>query len=192
VFSARDVIKMRKELVLICFYIKTIYGSLVYEMWTNNSGHVLTYEANSFINKYNIAHSALAANREKRVGITSMEILKRVLSKNGGDDKNVSSPKCWNDWFTPLDLYKHTLDMGFRMTNADKTEITADTKWKRLTETTFLKRQYRFDEMGYPHMALAPKVLYESLCWTRDKHRNVEILKLAMNACVQESMNHGK
>jgi hypothetical protein len=192
VFSARDVIKMRKELVLICFYIKTIYGSLVYEMWTNNSGHVLTYEANSFINKYNIAHSALAANREKRVGITSMEILKRVLSKNGGDDKNVSSPKCWNDWFTPLDLYKHTLDMGFRMTNADKTEITADTKWKRLTETTFLKRQYRFDEMGYPHMALAPKVLYESLCWTRDKHRNVEILKLAMNACVQEAMHHGK
>lgn len=169
-----------------------IMGKYLYSLNSSMiSGGCKTAEWNS---EYSDSITMIAIRRVLIANIKFYSMSRDSLStyfrkKSYGDDYVLGKKKDFLPEITIHALSVAFNDMGFEITNPDKTPITPDQPYSK--EFSFLKRTFVFRD-GYPYFVLDKDVIKEIPLWCKKGKDSIEVFHSTINASLQEMALHGK
>jgi len=183
--------KIRKVLFsCLAFAIHLDGRELVSWVQSQPSGCILTVNLNSELNSYYSIAAYLLMARKFAPELCSMQSYEEYVAEvNYGDDNVKSIHPTIRGWYNMTNLIEAYRTLGLTYTDEEKNENT--TEFREITEISFLKRKFRFDNAQKRFRApLALKVILEMAQWVKGAEDEQSLTADTLKTAVYELSQH--
>jgi hypothetical protein len=153
------------------------------------SGHPLTVIINSLIHKMYVMYCFVVLHPQGLHGLQFFNDLVEIQTY--GDDGVYSISETIIPWFNQITLTEAMSTIGLTFTDENKSDILVP--FRKLSEVTFLKRGFRYDELLGRYVApLSLDTILEMPYWTKEGPAPREITCDNVNTALMELSLHGE